>query len=210
MKWRDALLQRWIADGAREGDRSERPAPDAVSLRLRPRMLSVETPRLLLRLPQETDAGPFVIIHQDPEVLEKKQVTLTAPPGGIEVGVRNVNRMLEHWHVQGYGQWAVVEKSSGQVIGCVGLYHPEEWPGVDLNWIFHRQRWGQGFATEASLAALQWVWQSTDINHIISLIAPANLRSIRVATKVGEVFEHAATDPVHGEPVRVYGIHRPR
>ena len=53
-------------------------------------MTSVETARLLLRLPEETDAGPFVIIHQDPEVLEKKQVTLTAPPGGLEGGVQNV------------------------------------------------------------------------------------------------------------------------
>ena len=172
-------------------------------------MIAVETPRLLLRLPEETDAGPFVIIHQDPEVLEKKQVTLTAPPGGIEVGMQNVRRMLRHWDRQGYGQWAVVEKSSTQVIGCVGLYHPEGWPGVDLSWIFHRERWGQGFATEASLAALQWVWQSTEIDHIISLIAPDDLRSIRVATKIGEHFERADQDPVHGEPVRVYGIHRP-
>ena len=74
-------------------------------------MISVETPRLLLRLPEETDAEPFVIIHQDPEVLEKKQVTLTAPTGGIEVGLLNVRRMLRHWDQKGYGQWAVVEKS---------------------------------------------------------------------------------------------------
>ena len=172
-------------------------------------MISVETPRLLLRLPEETDAGPFVIIHQDPEVLEKKQVTLTAPTGGPEVGLQNVRRMLRHWDEQGYGQWAVVEKSSAQVIGCVGLYHPKGWPGVDLSWILHREQWGHGLATEASLAALQWAWRSTDIDHIISLIGPDDLRSIRVATKVGEHFERADQDPVHGEPVRVYGIHRP-
>jgi RimJ/RimL family protein N-acetyltransferase len=116
----------------------------AVSFKLRLRMTSVETARLLLRLPEETDAGPLVIIHQDPEVLEKKQVTLTAPPGGLEGGVQNVRRMLRHWDQQGYG-----------------------------------------------------------------LIAPDNLRSIRVATKVGELFERADQDPVHGEPVHVYGIHRP-
>ena len=172
-------------------------------------MISVETPRLLLRLPEEADAEPFVIIHQDPEVLEKKQVTLTAPTGGIEVGVQNVRRMLRHWDQQGYGQWAVVEKTSGQVIGCVGLFHPKGWPGVDLSWIFHRSRWGNGFATEASRAAVQWAWQATDIEHIISLIAPQDLRSIRVATKIGERFERADADPVHGEPVHVYGIHRP-
>jgi len=171
-------------------------------------MTSVETPRLLLRLPEENDAEPFLMIHQDPEVLEKKQVTLTAPTGGIEVGVQNVRRMLRHWEQRGYGQWAVVEKSSAQVIGCVGLFHPKEWPGIDLSWILHRSRWGNGFATEASLAALEWAWQSTDIEHIISLIAPHDLPSIRVATKIGERFERADSDPVHGEPVHVYGIWR--
>jgi RimJ/RimL family protein N-acetyltransferase len=170
-------------------------------------MISVETPRLLLRLPEETDAEPFVTIHQDPEVLEKKQVTLTAPTGGIEVGVQNVRRMLRHWDERGYGQWTVVEKSSAQVIGCVGLFHPKGWPGIDLSWILHRSRWGNGFATEASNAALQWAWDA-NIDHIISLIAPHDLRSIRVATKIGERFERADADPVHGEPVHVYGIYR--
>ncbi len=172
-------------------------------------MISAETPRLLLRLPEELDAEPFVIIHQDPEVLEKKQVTLTAPPGGIEVGLRNVRRMLRHWDERDYGQFAVVEKSTGQVIGCVGFYHPEGWPGIDLGWIIHRERWGNGFATEACLAALQWAWQSERIDRIISLIAPDDLRSIRIATKIGERFERADVDPIHGEKVVVYGIDRP-
>jgi RimJ/RimL family protein N-acetyltransferase len=171
-------------------------------------MISVETPRLLLRRPEEADAEPFVIIHQDPEVVQKKQVTLTAPIGGIEVGLQNVRRMLRHWDQQGYGQWAVVEKSSAQVIGCVGLFHTKGWPGIDLSWILHRSRWGNGFATEASRAALEWAW-AADIDHIISLIAPHDLRSIRVAIKIGERFERADADPVHGEPVHIYGIHRP-
>jgi len=171
-------------------------------------MIAVETPRLFLRIPEEADAERFVIIHQDPEVLQKKQVTLTAPTGGIEVGVQNVRRMLRHWDQHGYGQWAVVEKSSAQVIGCVGLYHPPGWPGIDLSWILHRERWGHGLATEASGAALEWAW-TADIDHIISLIAPHDLRSIRVATKIGERFERADVDPVHGEPVHVYAIHRP-
>ena len=163
---------------------------------MRSRTDIVETPRLLLRLPRESDAERFVNIHQDPEVLEQKQVTLTAPIGGLEVGLKNVNRMLRHWDQRGYGQWAVVERLSGQVIGCVGLFHPDGWPGIDLGWIFHRSRWGHGFATEAARAAIQWAWDRGDIDHIISLIAPHDLRSIRVAVKIGEQFEREAVDPI--------------
>jgi RimJ/RimL family protein N-acetyltransferase len=172
-------------------------------------MVTVETARLSLRLPAVADAKPFLEIHQDPEVIELKQVTLTEPPGGLDVAVRNVERMDRHWRQRGYGQWAVVEKATSEVIGCVGFYNPEGWPGIDLGWIFHRSRWGNGFATEACRAALEWAWKTDSIDHVISLIAPSDLRSIRVATKIGETFERADSDPIHGEPVVVYGIQRP-
>jgi RimJ/RimL family protein N-acetyltransferase len=172
-------------------------------------MASVDTARLLLRLPGTADAEPFLEIHQDPEVIELKQVTLTEPPGGIDLALRNVERILRHWRLRGYGQWAVVEKATGDVIGCVGFFYPEGWPGIDLSWIIHRSRWGHGFATEAGRAALAWAWETGTIGHVISLIAPSDLRSIRVATKIGESFERADVDPINGEQVHVYGVHRP-
>jgi RimJ/RimL family protein N-acetyltransferase len=173
-------------------------------------MTSVETPRLLLRLAERADAQALQDIHQDLEDVELKQVTLLEASGGIDLALRNIERMLRHWSRCGYGQWAVVEKATDEVIGCVGFFHPEVWPGVDLNWIIQRTRRGNGFATEAAAAALEWAWQSTQINHVISLIGPSNARSARVATKVGESFERADVDPTNGEPVHVYGVERPK
>jgi RimJ/RimL family protein N-acetyltransferase len=170
---------------------------------------SVETARLLLRVPELADAEALMGIIWDPEVVEKKQVTLTEPPGGLDLALKNTGKMLRQWQLRGYGQWSVVEKPTGHVIGCVGFYHPPgEWPGVDLGWIIHRSRWGHGFATEAATAALGWIWDYTPIDRIISLIAPDDRRSIRIATKIGERFERADVDPVHGEPVHVYAIAR--
>ena len=169
---------------------------------------TIETQRLLLRLPQASDAQAFLDIHQDPEVIELKQVTMDEPPGGIDFAVRNVERMLRHWESQRFGQWAVVERATGEVIGCVGFYNPKGWLGIDLSWIMHRSRWGNGFATEACLAAIDWAWQTDEIHHIISLIGPHDLRSIRIATKIGEQFERADVDPLNGEKVVVYGIRR--
>jgi RimJ/RimL family protein N-acetyltransferase len=170
---------------------------------------SVETARLLLRIPELADAEALMGIIWDPEVVERKQVTLLEPPGGLDLALKNCGDMRRQWDRRGYGQWSVVEKATGQLIGCVGFYHPQrEWPGVDLGWVFHRSRWGLGFATEAATAALGWAWASTQIDRIISLVAPDDLRSIRVATKIGQRFERADVDPVHGEPVHVYSIAR--
>lgn len=165
----------------------------------------VETPRLTLRLPQMEDAGPMLEIHQDPEVV--KYVMLGNPQGGLTAAWRSVAMMVGHWHLRGYGQWTVVDRANGAVVGRVGLWYPEGWPGVELGWIIRRARWGEGLATEAAAAALDWAWHHVDTDHIISIIQPDNRRSIRVAEKIGESFER--TELVTGVPSSMYGIYRP-
>jgi RimJ/RimL family protein N-acetyltransferase len=165
----------------------------------------VETPRLTLRLPQMLDAGPMLEIHQDPAVV--KYLLLANAQGGLTAAWRSVAMMVGHWHLRGYGQWTVVDRANGGVVGRVGLWYPEGWPGVELGWIIRRERWGEGLATEAAAAALDWAWDQVDTDHIISIIQPDNLRSIRVAEKIGESFER--TELVTGVPSSVYGIYRP-
>jgi RimJ/RimL family protein N-acetyltransferase len=138
-------------------------------------MTSVETVRLLLRVPDLADAEALMGILWDPEVVEQKQVTLLEPPGGLDLALKNTNQMRRQWELRGYGHWSVIEKVTGHVIGCVGFYHPQRpWPGVDLGWVFHRSRWGQGFATEAATAALGWVWKYTEIDgsYVVEQRAP--------------------------------------
>jgi len=171
---------------------------------------SVETARLLLRIPELADTESLMGIMWDPQVVQEKQVTLHEPPGSLKLAAKNTNDMLRQWELRGYGQWCVIEKATGRVIGCVGFYHPQrQWPGVDLGWVIHRSRWGHGFATEAARAALDWAWEHTKIDHVISLIAPGDDRSTRIAMKIGQRFERADADPVHGDPVHVYTIARP-
>lgn len=168
---------------------------------------SIETERLLLRLPLADDAEAFVEIHQDPEVIARRQVTLTSPLGGIEAGARNVDRMLRHWDTRGYGQWAVVERATARVIGCVGYLHPEN-GDVELGWIMRRSRWGNGFATEAARAAIEWAFRTGRIDYVMSLIGKDNPASIRVATKIGLRLQGEQTCASSGEQVFVYGLRK--
>ena len=167
-------------------------------------MVTLETPRLYLRPPDESDVVPMLDIHQDPEVLKFLQV----PVALIELTTawRNVAVMIGHWHMRGYGQWTVVEKSTDDVVGRVGLWNPEGWPGVELGWLIRRSRWGHGFATEAARGALHWAWLHTEAEHIISLIQPDNFASMRVAEKLGQRFERPVA--VNGTNFHQYGIRR--
>ena len=76
---------------------------------------SVETTRLLLRMPQLPDAEALMGILWDPEIVEQKQVTLHQPPGDLDLALKNTSDMLRQWELRGYGQWSVVEKATGRV-----------------------------------------------------------------------------------------------
>lgn len=164
----------------------------------------VETTRLTLRLPQESDAIPLMEIHQDPEVSE---FVLGNPAAGATSAWRTIAVMLGHWHLRGYGHWTIVEHGSGDVIGRVGLWNPEGWPGIELGWVIRRSRWGEGFATEAARAALDWAWHHVATGRIISIIRPDNHRSIRVAHKLGATLDR--TEVIGDVPASIYVIRRP-
>jgi RimJ/RimL family protein N-acetyltransferase len=178
--------------------------------------MTIETPRLFLRLPVPADAQALLEIHTDPQVLADGLVTLTidgcatstAPPQGLDVAFRNIERMHRHWREYGYGQWSVVEKKTGAVIGCVGFYHVEQASEIEIGWIIRRSHWGNGVATEAARAAIDWVWRTTNIDHVISLIRPTDARSMKVAEKAGQRFEREGVEPISGENRNIFGIYR--
>lgn len=165
-------------------------------------MVTCETPRLVLRPPSAEDLDPFVEIHEDPEVM--RFITVVGVPGGRTSAWRMLATLIGHWHLRGYGQWAVVEKATGDVIGRVGLWNPEGWPGLEVGWVIRRSRWGKGFATEAAREAVRYGFEVVGADHLISIIRPDNNRSIRVAEKIGEKYERPYL--VDGVESHVYGI----
>lgn len=111
-----------------------------------------------------------------------------------------------HWTLRGYGLWATEERATGRFIGRIGLWNPEGWPGLEVGWLLDRQVWGRGFATEGGRAALDHAFTVLGVDHVISVIDPDNIRSIRVAERIGERFEREYS--LDGRPTVIYGITR--
>ena len=98
----------------------------------------------------------------------------------------------------GIGKFVVELRPDRLVVGRVGiqLLDPETWepatgPGgvPELGWTLRPEHWGNGYATEAARAARDWFGTS----HVISLITPDNLRSQRVAGRLGAVPTESVT-----------------
>lgn len=98
---------------------------------------------------------------------------------------RALAEILGHWELRGYGLWAVEDRSTGELLGRVGLYNPEGWPGLEVGWLIDRSRWGEGFAAEAGRVSLEYAFREMNAPDVISVIHPANAASIRVAEKLG-------------------------
>ncbi len=107
-----------------------------------------------------------------------------------------------HWHLRGYGMWAVEERETGSFVGRVGLHYPEGWPDHEVAWALARPFWGKGYAAEAARAALGEAFGRLGWPRAISLIHPANTRSVRLAERLGEHLDGEAV--VHGCRVEVY------
>jgi len=164
----------------------------------------VHTARLLLRPPTLADLDPYVEIHEDPEVLP--HLTRGGTLAGRVAGWRVLALLIGHWALRGYGQWTVIERVSGEVVGRVGLWHPEGWPGIEVSWVIRRSCWGHGYASEAAEAALAFGFEHLGAEELISLIRPGNTRSRRVAENLGGRFRELIT--LDGVPNDLYAYSR--
>ncbi len=165
---------------------------------------SLETDRLVLRPPEGSDLAVLEEMHSDPEVM--RYLIVIGTSGGVQAAWRTLALQLGHWHLLGYGQWIVLEKGTGQVVGRVGLWNPPGRPGLEVSWMIRRSRWGQGFATEAARAAVRYAFETVGADRVISVIRPDNVRALRVAAKVGETFERI--DQIDAIEHHVYGLGR--
>ena len=164
--------------------------------------VTLETERLILRMWRAEDHEQYAKLFADPEVMR----FLGGKTLGPAESWRHLAFMIGHWHLLGYGLWAVEEKSSGTLIGRIGFLNPVGWPGFELGWTLAREFWGKGYATEGARRALNYAFTELDRDHVISCIDPDNTASIRVAERLGEKVE--GETEIFGNRVLVYGVDR--
>jgi RimJ/RimL family protein N-acetyltransferase len=166
-------------------------------------MPDVHTDRLLLRQLGQEDLEAYAEMCADPEVM---RYIADGAPLTRELAWRNMATMLGHWQLRGYGVWAAVERTTGTLVGRIGCWNPEGWPGFEIGWMLRRAYWGQGYATEGARAALQFAFEELNQPQIISLIHPLNAASMGVAQRLGERL--SGTVEVFGKPASVYRLTR--
>ena len=164
----------------------------------------LRTERLLMRGWRFDDYEPWAAILADPAVGAGlgKPSGLTPHEAWLDMSV-----LSAHWNLRGFGHWVLEDLATHELIGRAGLYHPPDWPDLEVGWTVARGHWGNGYALEAGRAAASWAHEELGRDHVVSLIDPSNTQSIRVAEKLGASLEgHHST---RGFDLLVYGAALP-
>ena len=102
-----------------------------------------------------------------------------------EESVRWVNKVVEHWQEYGFGTWAVIRREDGAFMGYCGLNTVSELNEIEVLYGLSPQYWGQGFATEAARASVDYGLNTLGLAQIIGLTKLDNAASVNVLQKSG-------------------------
>jgi RimJ/RimL family protein N-acetyltransferase len=144
----------------------------------------LETKRLILRLPQESDFDAVASFMASP-----RSHFVGGPSEDRFVMWRAFLAVLGHWALRGYGFFTLEHRETGAIVGRAGVVFHEMWPEPELGWHLFDDYEGQGYAFEAALAIRAWAAREHGLGPLISLIAPENTRSIALAERLGARWE---------------------
>jgi ribosomal-protein-alanine N-acetyltransferase len=141
----------------------------------------VQTERLALRELSLADVDALLEVLGDPIAMEHYPAPKTRAE--TEAWIRWAR---DSYDVNGFGLWAVERLADGAFLGdCGPMMQPVEGePVPEIGYHIVRREWGHGYATEAARACRDLVLGRFGFDRVVSIVAPENLASRRVAEKV--------------------------
>ena len=158
----------------------------------------LETERLILRAPCEADL---------PAIVAFRASDRTAFIGGPKDAMQVWDGFLQqigHWALRGYGWWVIEDRATGVVAGRTGVGFDPDVPEPELGWHIFDGYEGQGYAFEAALAARRHAQTVVGLGPLMSMIDPANIRSLALAKRLGAAFE--AMGKIDGQVCEIWRL----
>jgi RimJ/RimL family protein N-acetyltransferase len=150
--------------------------------------LILETNRLLLRPLKLTDAEEMFTMDKNPEVHKYLWQT---PVQKIEEVIKVIDYVNEQYERNNIGRFATILKETGEFIGWTGIKFVDDHVEngntnfYDYGYRLNEQFWGKGYATEASIAWLDYGFTKMNIDKMNAYTHAQNGASNHILQKVG-------------------------
>jgi ribosomal-protein-alanine N-acetyltransferase len=146
----------------------------------------LRTPRLVLRRPSVADIDAIYAIYSDARACEHNPADVL---GTRRDAAELLRRWDTHWSEKGYGYFSMDLPGTDAPIGFCGI-KLVSFRGERVLNLFYRLDpafWGQGFATEAARAVVDYADRRLPELAMIAKVRPQNVASRRIVTKLGLV-----------------------
>ncbi|GEM_PF-1101445 len=164
------LIDRALAAAAKEGE-----SPRAAAAHL-------ETERLLLRRLAPYDAPALHRCTGDPLVM---RYWYPGPDADVSATSARIAGIEAHWRSHGFGDYAVVERASNELIGFAGLHHIAGMTDVNVGYVLVPDRWRRGLGSELCRSLLEHAFTVLELPQVVAVIDPANTASIALSRRCG-------------------------
>jgi ribosomal-protein-alanine N-acetyltransferase len=143
----------------------------------------IGTERLVLRPWTLADVDALHSLWTAPEVRQYLWDDIVITRDSAEQLVKSHLATAAHDDI---GFWALLGPPTA---GFCGFRYIDDGPDIELLYGLRSEHWGKGFATEACLAAIEYLWQSTRFRRVFARTDPPNERSVRVMQRLGMILE---------------------
>jgi ribosomal-protein-alanine N-acetyltransferase len=140
----------------------------------------LETRRLMLRRARPEDAPAIFEYANDPEVTRMMNwLTHTEVSQASDF----IEAAEKGWTDGTEFTWLITIKSDSLPIGAISCFPDRH--SAEIGFVFNRQCWGRGHATEAAHRVMEWLFDGGAVRRVWATCDVDNLASARVLEKIG-------------------------
>lgn len=164
------------------------------------------SPRFIIRKISHQDHAALAVILTDPKVMQYS----TMGVADDKKITAHIDKCLNSYDKNGWGQWVVIDKISNELVGICGLnaLTLDQQDLIHISYRIASAHWRKGYALEATNAVIKYAFEQLGLESVYSIIEPVNQPSVSLSLKAG--FTLYGTSTFCNLAVNIYRIESSR
>ncbi len=101
-----------------------------------------------------------------------------------------IRNLILHWEQYNFGVWLLFNSETGKLLGHCGLRKIDETGQIEIMYLLDPEYWGNGYASEAAKASIQYAKEMMNVKRITARVKVANENSKKLLRNLGFIYTH--------------------